>query len=435
MTEIFILIGLILLNGLFAVAEITLVSARKSRLELQAKKGNKKAKAALFLAENPEIFLSSVQIGITLISIFTGVYSGEKFGKDLMPYIAQIEVFAPYAQSISTSLIVVLVTFLSIILGELIPKRIGLMSAEKIALMVAIPMRWFSKIVHPLVWLLNALTNLFFTVFRLKTVPDNQVTEEEIKAIISEGTEQGTIDEAEQEIIERVFHLGDRNITSLMTHRNDILWFELNDNEAKIKEKIFKEPHSVYPICDGDIDNIKGIVSIKDLYVTNDFTLFKDLMKPALFVPENNTAYQVLEKFKASKIHCCFIVDEYGSVQGMITLNDILEAIVGDIPEQHIEDYEVVEREDGSYWVDAQIPFYDFLARFEKTEWMNEGEHEFDTLAGFILHTLERIPNVGEKLSWKGFSMEIVDMDGHRIDKVLVILSEAIRQEMEEAQE
>lgn len=435
MTEIFILIGLILLNGLFAIAEITLVSARKSRLELQAKKGNKKAKAALFLAENPEIFLSSVQIGITLISIFTGVYSGEKFGNDLMPYIAQIEVFAPYAESISTTLIVVLVTFLSIILGELIPKRIGLMRAEKIALMVAIPMRWFSKMVHPLVWMLNALTNLFFTVFRLKTVPDNQVTEEEIKAIISEGTEQGTIDEAEQEIIERVFHLGDRNITSLMTHRNDILWFELNDNEAKIKEKIFKEPHSVYPICDGDIDNIKGIVSIKDLYVTNDFTLFKDLMKPAMFVPENNTAYQLLEKFKASKMHCCFIVDEYGSVQGMITLNDILEAIVGDLPEQHIEDYEVVEREDGSYWVDAQIPFYDFLAKFEKTEWMNEGEHEFDTLAGFILHTLERIPNVGEKLSWKGFSMEIVDMDGHRIDKVLVTLSEAIRQEMEEAQE
>lgn len=435
MTEIFILVGLILLNGIFAIAEITLVSARKSRLELQAKKGNKRAQAALYLSENPEIFLSSVQIGITLISIFTGVYSGEKFGKDLMPLIARIEAFAPYAETISTTLIVVTVTILSIILGELIPKRIGLMSAEKIALVVAIPMRWFSKTVHPLVWLLNTITNLFFKIFRLKTVPDNQVTEEEIKAIISEGTEQGTIDEAEQEIIERVFHLGDRNITSLMTHRNDILWFELNDNEAKIKEKIFKEPHSVYPICDGDIDNIKGIVSIKDLYVTNDFTLFKDLMTPAIFVPENNSAYQVLEKFKASKIHCCFIVDEYGSVQGMITLNDILEAIVGDIPEQHIEDYDIVEREDGSFLVDAQIPFYDFLARFEKTEWMHEGEHEFDTLAGFILHTLERIPMVGEKLSWKGFSMEIVDMDGHRIDKVLISLSEQIRQEMEEEQE
>lgn len=435
MTEIFILVGLILLNGVFAIAEITLVSARKSRLELQAKKGNKRAKAALFLSENPEIFLSSVQIGITLISIFTGVYSGEKFGKDLMPHIARIEAFAPYAETISTTLIVVTVTILSIILGELIPKRIGLMSAEKIALVVAIPMRWFSKTVHPLVWLLNTVTNLFFKIFRLKTIPDNQVTEEEIKAIISEGTEQGTIDEAEQEIIERVFHLGDRNITSLMTHRNDILWFELNDNEAKIKEKIFKEPHSVYPICDGDIDNIKGIVSIKDLYVANDFTLFKDLMTPAIFVPENNSAYQVLEKFKASKIHCCFIVDEYGSVQGMITLNDILEAIIGDIPEQHIEDYDIVEREDGSFLVDAQIPFYDFLARFEKTEWMHEGEHEFDTLAGFILHTLERIPMVGEKLSWKGFSMEIVDMDGHRIDKVLITLSEQIRQEMEEEQE
>lgn len=434
MNELLILLGLIVLNGLFSLAEITLVSARKSRLELLARKGDKRAKVALALSENPEVFLSSVQIGITLISIFTGVYSGEKFGNDLAPLVAKIGLLAPYAYSISTTLIVILVTLLSIILGELIPKRLGLLSAEKIAMAVALPMRFFSNMVHPLVWLLNAITNLFFRIFRLKNVPDNQVTEEEIKAIISEGTEQGTIDEAEQEIIERVFHLGDRNITSLMTHRNDIIWFELNDNEAKIKEKILKEPHSVYPICDGDIDNIKGIVSIKDLYVANDLTLFKDLMSPAYFVPENNSAYQVLEKFKASKIHCCFIVDEYGSVQGMITLNDILEAIVGDIPESHIEDYDIVEREDGTFLVDAQIPFYDFLSRFEKTEWMHEGEHEFDTLAGFILHELERIPVAGEKLEWKGFRMEIMDMDGHRIDKVLVTISEQIRKEMEEAQ-
>lgn len=418
--EVFILFALIFLNSLFVIAEISLVSARKTRLESFASKGSKRARIALHLSENPEIFLSAAQIGITLIAILTGVYSGETFSDDLAPLLEKIHFLKPYAQSIATAVIVILVTFLSIILGELVPKRLGLLRSEKVAMGVARPMQIFATSVHPIVWLLNFITNLIFRVFNIKTVQDNQVTEEEIKAIISEGTEQGTIEEAEQEIIERIFHLGDRNITSLMTHRNDIIWFDLNDSEASIKEKITNEPHSIYPICDKDLDSIKGIVSIKDLYVADDFTLFKDLMKPALFVPENNSAYQVLEKFKERKIHSSFIVDEYGSVQGMITLNDILEAIVGDIPEPHIDDYEIVKRSDGSYLVDAQIPFYNFLSRFEKTEWMHEGEHEFDTLAGFILHELERIPQTGDQLEWKGFTFEIIDMDGHRIDKILL---------------
>ena len=216
-----------------------------------------------------------------------------------------------------------------------------------------------------------------------------------------------------------------------MTHRSDIIWFDLNENEEIIKDKIIREPHSIYPICDGDIDQLTGVVSIKDLYVTDDLTLFKDIMKPALFVPENNSAYQVMEKFKESKIHSAFIVDEYGSILGMITLNDILEAIIGDIPQPDLEDYEVKKRDDGSYLVDGQIPFYDFLVFFEKADWMNEGEHEFDTLAGFILHQLERIPQTGDKMEWKGFQFEIVDMDGHRIDKVLVKASKAIKDEMD----
>jgi putative hemolysin len=211
-----------------------------------------------------------------------------------------------------------------------------------------------------------------------------------------------------------------------MTHRNDIIWFDVNDNENSIKEKIISEPHSIYPICEGDLDAIKGIVSIKDMYVTDDTTLFKDIMKPALFVPENNSAYQLLEKFKQQRMHSAFIVDEYGSVQGMITLNDILEAIVGDMPEPHIDEYEIVQREDGTYLVDAQIPFYNFLSRFEKTEWMNEGEQEFDTMAGFILHELERIPHAGETFEWKEFQFEIIDMDGHRIDKVLVTIPDNV---------
>ncbi len=430
--DIFILSLLILLNGLFSMSEISLVSARKARLEHLAEKGDKKAILALALSNHPELFLSAVQIGITLISIITGVYSGERFGKDLQPYVEQITLFKPYAETISTTFIVILVTYLSIVFGELIPKRIGLLRSEKIAMMVAGPMKTFSRITHPFVWLLNKTSNIFFSIFNIKRSKDDAVTEEEIKTLITEGTEAGTIDEAEQEIIERVFHLGDRNITSLMTHRSDIVWFNLDDNEDKIKEKIHQEPHSAYPICDGEIDNIKGVVSIKDLYISPDNTLFKEIMQPALFIPENNSPYQVLEKFKESKIHSAFIVDEYGSILGLLTLNDILEAIVGDIPQQDVPDYEIVEREDGSFIVDGQIPFYDFLTRFEKTEWMNEGEHDFDTLAGFVLHELERIPKTGDKLSWKGFTLEIIDMDGHRIDKVLVTLSKELLEDMEE---
>ncbi|HLO81761.1 MAG TPA: hemolysin family protein [Chitinophagaceae bacterium] len=431
MNEFLILLGLIFLNGFFSMAEIALVSARKARLETQANKGDAKAKAALALANKPDTFLSTVQIGITLIGILTGIYSGDKIIGDFKVWLDQFAVFAPYSNAIATVMVLILVTFLSLVLGELVPKRVGMAAPEAIAKWSAAPMRIISKITFPFVWLLTFTTNMIVKLFNM-SARDNMVTEDEIKAIISEGTETGAIEAQEQEIIERVFHLGDRNITSLMTHRSDIIWFDLNDNENSIREKILQEPHSVYPICDESIDNIKGIVNIKDLYVTPDDVRFIDTMKPALFVPENNSPYQLLEKFKQTQIHSCFIVDEYGTLLGMITLNDILEAIVGDIPQQDIEDYEVVKREDGTFLVDAQIPFYDFLSKFEKTEWMNEGEQEFDTLAGFILHELERIPHTGDTMEWRGFHFEIVDMDGHRIDKVLVKISEDIREEMEE---
>lgn len=430
--EILILLGLIILNGLFVMSEISLVSARKPRLESMAEKGDKKAESALKLSNTPETFLSAAQIGITLVAILTGVYSGERFGKHLAPYVARIELLSAYADAIATILVVIMVTFLSIVFGELIPKRIGLLNAERIAKVVAAPMKGFARFTHPIVWLLNKSSNLFFTIFNIKKTKDETVTEDEIKAIINEGTEAGSIEEEEKELIERIFHLGDRNITSLMTHRSDIIWFDLNDDEEMVRDKIVKEPHSVYPICDGSIDNIKGMVSIKDLYIIDDFTKFKDIVQPAMFVPENNTAYQVMEKFKETKQHSCFIVDEYGSLQGIITLNDILEAIVGNIPQTTEQDYEIVEREDGSYLVDAQIPFYDFLSRFDKADWASQEEYSFDTLAGCILHVLERIPQTGNRLQWRGFDFEVVDMDGHRIDKVLVKPSQQIISEMEE---
>lgn len=431
MIAVFILLVLIIINGLMVMSEIALISAKKSRLEQHAAKGDENAKTALKLQEKPEVFLSTAQTFITVIAILEGVYSAERFNRYLTPTIEKVEFFKPYAATIATVFIIIIVTFISIVFGELLPKRIAMIKAETIARGSAKPMHFLSRLSFPIVWLLTRVTNLIFKVFNIKQSSDNKVTEEEIKAMVSEGSEHGAIEEEEKEIIERVFHLGDRNITSLMTHRTDIVWFDVNEDITSIKDKIREYLHSVYPLCDGDIDNIKGVVYIKDMYLNPEASL-NDLCKKALFVPENNTAYKVLEKFKETKIHYAFIVDEYGTMNGMITINDILKAIVGEMPEDKDDDYTIIERKDGTYLVDAQIQFYDFLTRFEKTDWMNEGEQEFDTLAGFILYELKHIPGTGETFEWRGFDFEIIDMDGQRIDKVLVKASDEIKEEMEE---
>jgi putative hemolysin len=430
MIEFLILACLILLNGLLVMSELALISAKKNRLESSAAKGDRKSKAVLELKENPDVFLSTTQIYITLIAILTGVYSGEKFGGYLKPYVEKIDFLKHYAGTISTVFIVIVVTFLSILFGELIPKRLAILSPEKIAKNVARPVKILSRISYPVVWLLSGLSIGFFKLFKIKQHKDNQVTEEEIKALINEGSELGAIEEEEKDIIERVFHLGDRNITSIMTHRTDIIWFDITEDRTSVKEKIKEHQHSVYPLCEENIDTIKGVVYVKDLYLQPDAPL-ANLLKNALFVPENNSAYQVLEKIKQTKIHYAFVVDEYGSIQGMITVKDILIAIVGEMPEAEDDEYVIVERKDGSFLIDAQIQFYDFLTRFDKTIWINEGENQFDTLAGFILHELKRIPKPGDTFEWRGFSFEIVDMDGQRIDKVIVNISDEIREEMD----
>jgi putative hemolysin len=432
MAEVFILLVLILINGLLVMSEIALVSARKARLETMANKGDLLAKRALKLAENPEKFLSTAQIFITLISILTGLYSGEKFSRHFIPFFQKFDLTRAYAETVATVAIVIIVTFASIIVGELIPKRMGMLRAEKIARIVAGPVNVLSVLTYPIVWLLSFITNIVFKIFNIKKSSDSAVTEEEIKAMISEGSEHGTIEEEEKEIIERVFHLGDRNITSLMTHRTDIVWFEENETVQHVKDRFAEIVYSSYPVCEETVDHIKGLIYIKDLLKAEPSMKLKDLARQALFVPENNTAYQLLEKFKDTQIHSCFIVNEYGTLEGMLTLNDILGAIVGDVPQTGQEEYGIVERADGTFLVDAQIPFFDFLSRFEKTDWANQEGHDFDTLAGFVLHELEHIPNTGEMFEWRGFSIEVIDMDGQRIDKLLVKISEEIKEEMEE---
>lgn len=431
MVEVFILIILILLNAFIVMCEMALVSAKKNRLETSANKGDKKSLVALKLKLNPEIFLSTTQIYITLISILTGVYSGERFSIYLEPYLKKIQFMAPYADTIALVIVVILVTFLSILFGELLPKRIALMNPEKLAKAVAVPIKTLSDISYPLVWLLSKLSSGFFKLFNIKKSTDSEVTEEEIKAMINEGSELGAIEEEEKDIIERVFHLGDRNITSIMTHRTDIIWFDIQESTDSVKQKIKEFQHSVYPVCEETIDDIEGVVYVKDMYLQPEMPL-KSILRKALFVPENNSAYQVLEKIKQTKLHYAFIVDEYGSLLGMITVKDILKAIVGEMPEEEDDEYVIIERKDGTFLVDGQIQFYDFLTKFDKTVWINEGENEFDTLAGFILHELKRIPVTGDTFEWRGFNFEIVDMDGQRIDKVLVKISDEIRKGIEE---
>lgn len=435
MTEVLILLLLIIINGLFVMTEMALVSVRKARLEALKNKGDAKAATALKLAEHPETFLSTSQIGITLISILTGLYSGEKFSKNLEPVIQDISFLKDYAHTISTVIVVAVVTFASIVLGELVPKRIALLRPEKISKLAAGPMRFLSKLSYPVTSLLSWVTSLIFKLLNIKPHSDNTVTEEEIKAMITEGSEVGEIEEDEKEIIERVFHLGDRSITSLMTHRTDIVWLDINDTVEDVKARFEQIVFSAFPVCDGNIDEIKGLVYVKDLLKANPDTKLENLLKPGLFVPENNKAYQLLEKFKATKIHICFIVNEYGTMEGMITLNDILEALVGDVAQAGQDEYEIIKRDDGTFLVEAQIHFYDFLSYFDKGDWLNGEDQDFDTLAGFALHELEHIPVEGEKFEWRGFNFEIIDMDGQRIDKILVSISDELKSDMEYAEE
>lgn len=401
------------------MSEIALVSARKSRLEVEAKRGNRSAQTALKLSNEPDRFLSTIQIGITLIGILTGLYSGEAFAYDLAAYMRGIPWIAPYALVISKTAIVVLVTYLTLIMGELVPKRIGMGYAEKVSMLVAKPMYLLSLVASPFVWLLSKSTALAVKLMGTDASEESKVTEEEIKAIVKEGFDGGEVQEVEQDIVERVFNLGDRKVGSIMTHRSELIWLDLTDSIEEIREKVQTHLFNIYPVANGKFDDIRGVVYLKDLFGRIDDPGFSltQVIRPAEFVPENQSVYNALEQFKQARVQYGIVTDEFGGIQGIVTLKDIMEGLVGQVPDVG-EDAEVVQRSDGTWLVDGQYRFYDFLEYFDMEDLY--AEHDYNTLSGLILEILERVPKTGEKLTWLNFEFEIVDMDGARIDKVLV---------------
>lgn len=418
--EIVIIFFLILLNGLFSMSEIALISARKNRLESSAKKGNQSAKIALALANSPNKFLSTVQIGITLIGILTGIYSGDKITTDVKLFVSSIEILQPYASSIAVGIVVVVLTFFSLVLGELLPKRIGLNYPEKIAKMVAVPMKTVSIVTAPFIWLLTSSTEFLLKIMQIKPSADGRVTEEEIKAIIKEGTEGGEVQEIEQDIVERVFHIGDRKINSLMTHRKAVAMLPITADKEQVRAIILEEIHSTYPVYGEDSDDIVGVVSLKNIFAnmeSENFNLQK-IITEASYMMEFTSAYKALEEFKKSNIKYAVVTDEYGVFQGMITINDILEALVGDASDFHKEEFRLIENPDGSWFIDGHYSLHDFLTYFELDDLIND--YEVTTLSGLIMTELTHIPKEGEILVWQKMELTVVDMDGAKIDKVMV---------------
>ncbi len=420
MEEIFIILGLILLNGVFALAEISLISARKSSLTTDADAGSNGARTALNLANEPDRFLSTVQIGITLIGILTGIYSGSKIATLFTEWLASLGVANAYAHLVSQSLIVIAVTYLTLVFGELLPKRIGMTLAEPVAKAIAVPMYWLSRLCYPFVWLLSKSTSGLFNLFGLEG-RETKVTEEEIKSIVNEATEDGEVKPMEQDIVERVFLVGDLKIDSIMTHRSELLWLDVNMTAEEVRTVMSDQLHTVYPVADGDLDHVKGIVTLKELFMTladPDFNLADIIEKPTYFY-ENSNVYKVLETMKEDRVNSGLICDEFGSCIGIVTIRDILESIVGTNSDEDVADPWVVERKDGEGWfIDGQCPMYDFLDYFDAVDLLED--KDYNTVAGLCFFQLDRTPECGDNFQWNAFTFEIVDMDGARIDKLLV---------------
>lgn len=423
--EILFVLLLIIANAVFVVSEMALVSVRKVRLQQSANQGNAKARVALDLANAPNQFLGTVQIGITLLAILSGAFGESAISTKLEPLLRLIPWLAPYSEAIAVVTAVLVITYLTLVIGELVPKRLALNNPEQLACTVAIPMRMLAKISSPVVRLLSASTDLVVRLMGIEPSTDPQVTEEEIKVLIEQGTEAGTFEAAEQDMLNRVFRLGDRRVSALMTPRPEIVWLDLDDSAETNRQVIIDSAHSRFPVCQGDLDNVLGIIQVNNLLarcLTNQPLDLTTALQRPLYVPESTPGLKVLELFKQSGTQMALVVDEYGIMQGVVTLNDILEEIVGDLPsiDQH-EEPQVVQREDGSWLLDGMLPVEEFFERLEMENLPRDQRGNYHTIGGFVITNLGRIPTATDYFEWQGMRFEVMDMDGNRVDKVLVV--------------
>ena len=423
--EIILLIILILLNGVLAMAEIAIVSARKVRLQRRAEQGDQKAQVALELAREPADFLSTVQIGITLVGVLAGAFGGATLAARVAPLFERIPALAPYSHAISLVLVVVTITYFSLVLGELAPKRLALNDAEKIAAFIAPSMDFLARIAAPLVRLLSYSSDVVLALFGVKKSSEPPITEDEVKVLIELGTQAGVFKEAEQDMVSGVFRLADRHVGTLMTPRTEIIWLDLEDPPEETRRKIMASVHSRMPVAEGDLDHILGVVQAKGLLarcLAGEPIDLRGALIPPQFVPESSPALKVLELFRKSRLHIAIVIDEYGGLQGLVTIIDILEAIVGDIPlTGELDGAEAVQRKDGSWLLDGMLPVDEFKDIFRLNDLPGEGRGHYETMSGFVMTYLGRIPSEGDAFDWAGMHFEVLDMDGFRVDKVLVV--------------
>jgi putative hemolysin len=423
--EILLIVLLVLANGVFAMSEMAVVSSRKARLQQWARAGSAKAGVALELANAPGRFLSTIQIGITLVGILAGAFGGATIAEKLAAALSDVPWLAPYRHAIGLGVVVLGITYLSLIFGELVPKQLALNHPERLAVAVASPMRLLSRIAAPVVWLLTVSIEAVVWLLGIRPAAEPPVTEGEIKVLMQQGTEAGVFEAAEHEMVQAVLRLGDWRVGAVMTLRTDIVWLDLDDTPEEMKRQIINSaPHSRLPVCQGSLDHILGVVHTKDLLVQSLAEQRIDLavaMQEPVFAPESIRALDVLELFKQSGNHMALVVDEFGSIQGLVTLHDILEAVVGDVSAAgEAVEPRAVQRDDGSWLLDGLLPVDEFRERFHLEPLPGEQQGACQTLGGFVMTQLGRIPAVADHFVWGDRRFEVVDMDGHRVDKVLV---------------
>ncbi len=426
--EIIIIFFLTLLNGFFALSEIALVSVKKSRIQHLADQGNSRAKTILVLLDKPENFLSSVQVGITLIGIIAGAYGGATLTDDLEAFFGTNSFFGSYVHTVSLLIVIGSITYFTIVIGELVPKSIAMNSSEKIALICAPVIKYFTLATFPFVKLLSISTKIILKIFGVKENDNEHMSEEELKFMLFNAGKQGVLETEESQVHQNLFYFTDQTAKSLMTHNSEVEWVNSSNSNEEIFNQLLKSAHSKFIVCEDQISNVKGIINVKDFlenYKRTDFQL-SDILEVPIYIIQNTPAFNILSLFKSKKQYLGTVIDEYGSVVGIITIHDLIEAIVGDLPdEDEVDELDIVERADGSYLINGKTLIYELNQYFQR-ELIEDNISMYTTLAGFVLENLKAIPVAGANFEFEKYYFEIVDVDGLRIDKILMKEKEEI---------